>query len=124
MEDDFNTGGALGELFDVVHSLNRAANALTMAETVGLKEYRRGMVVLKELTSILGLFRHLPQKAATSGDSLTPALLDLLVSLRTQARKEKNFKLSDEIRNRLAALGVVLEDRPEGTAWRVEPRDG
>jgi cysteinyl-tRNA synthetase len=37
-------------------------------------------------------------------------------------RKEKNFKLADEIRNRLTALGVVLEDRADGTSWRIEPK--
>lgn len=122
MDDDFNTGGALGELFEVAHALNRAANGLTASNAEGLAEYRRGMVVLKELTSILGLFLRQPEKSAATTDGLTPALLDLLVALRTQVRKEKNFKLADEVRDRLAALGVVLEDRPEGTAWRVEPR--
>ena len=53
---------------------------------------------------------------------MTGPLLDLLVQLRTQVRKEKNFKLADEIRNRLAALGVVLEDRPDGTVWRIEKK--
>ena len=43
-------------------------------------------------------------------------MLDLLVELRTRLRKEKNFALADEIRNRLADLGVTLEDRPDGTA--------
>ena len=60
--------------------------------------------------------------AAKGDDGLTPALLDLLVSLRTQVRKEKNFALSDEIRNRLIALGVVLEDRSDGTIWKIENR--
>ena len=80
------------------------------------------MVVLKELTQILGLFRQpAAEGPSRSGDRLTGPLLDLLVQLRTQVRKEKNFALADEIRKRLAALGVVLEDRPDGTAWRIEP---
>ena len=78
------------------------------------------MVVLKELTRILGLFLRPAPKARAEGDRLTGPLLDLLVQLRTQVRKEKNFALADEIRKRLAALGVVLEDRPDGTAWRIE----
>jgi len=49
-------------------------------------------------------------------------LLELLLELRARLRKDKNFALADEVRNRLAALGVVLEDRPDGTRWRIEPR--
>ncbi len=59
MDDDFNTGGALGELFDVVRALNRASNSLKAGDP-GVDEYRRGMVVLKELTQLLGLFRERP----------------------------------------------------------------
>jgi cysteinyl-tRNA synthetase len=121
MDDDFNTGGAIGELFDVVHALNRFANTLTPDATEALAEYRAGMVVLKELSQILGLFQKPYAKPEPEAqDRLTAPLLDLLVQLRTQLRKEKNFKLSDEIRNKLGALGVVLEDRPDGTAWRIE----
>lgn len=120
MDDDFNTGGAIGELYDLIHTLNRFANDLTVDATAALDEYRAGMIVLKELTQILGLFRKPVVKPDPSQDRLTAPLLDLLVQLRTQVRKEKNFRLADEIRDKLAALGVVLEDRPDGTAWRVE----
>jgi cysteinyl-tRNA synthetase len=121
MDDDFNTGGAIGELFEAVHALNRFANALGPdAPATALEEYRAGMVVLKELAQILGLFRHPVEKPTTAHDRLTAPLLDLLVQLRTQLRKEKNFNLADEIRSKLAVLGVVLEDRPDGTAWRIE----
>src|SRR5512135_434665 len=120
MDDDFNTGAAIGELYDVVHALNRFANRLTADAAGPLVEYRAGMFVLKELTQILGLFRQAPEKSKPEGqERLTSSLLDLLVQLRTQVRKEKNYKLADEIRSKLAALGVVLEDRPDGTAWRI-----
>jgi cysteinyl-tRNA synthetase len=120
MDDDFNTGGAIGELFDVVHALNRFANNLTPSAAESLAEYRAGVVVLKELSQILGLFRRRvarPEPAVE--DRLAAPLLDLLVELRARLRKEKNFKLADEIRAKLGALGVVLEDRPDGTAWRI-----
>jgi cysteinyl-tRNA synthetase len=122
MDDDFNTGGAIGELYDVVHALNRFANAPGFDPAAGLPEYRAGMTALKELTQVLGLFRAPRARPEPAQDRLTPPLLDLLVELRTQVRKEKNFALADEIRNRLAALGVTLEDRPDGTAWRIAGR--
>ena len=123
MDDDFNTGGALGELFELVRSLNRHADAKKLdanAEPAAVATFRAGVVVLKELTQILGLFRKEAAGPEPEEDRLTAPLLDLLVELRTLARKDKNFKLGDEIRGRLAALGVVLEDRPDGTRWKVE----
>ena len=78
------------------------------------------MVVLKELTQILGLFRQPRARPEPSRDKLTAPLLDLLVELRTRVRKEKNFALADDIRKSLAELGVTLEDRPDGTSWKIE----
>ena len=126
MDDDFNTGGAIGELFEVVHTLNRFANDLTSdpnPQMAGrLAEYRAGMVVLKELSQILGLFQHQAAAVRPSGDSLTAPLMALLIDLRARLRKEKNFGLADEIRKQLTDLGVTLEDRADGTRWRIEPR--
>jgi cysteinyl-tRNA synthetase len=121
MDDDFNTGGALGDMFEVIHALNRFSNHLTRADAAPLAEYRAGMIVLKELTQILGLFRAPNSKLQPVRDELTAPLLDLVTRLRSRLRKEKNFALADDIRRDLAALGVVLEDRPEGTTWRIEP---
>jgi len=121
MDDDFNTGGAIGELFEMVHALNRFANSLTPDSAPPLvEEYKAGMGLLKELANLLGLFREAPPKPVQNQDRLTAPLLDLLVELRTQVRKEKNFALADLIRNRLTTLGVTLEDRADGTAWRVD----
>ena len=117
MDDDFNTGGAIGELFEMIHALNRFAHAQAGGT---LDDYRAGMTALKELTQILGLFGARPAKPAIHEDRLTAPLLDLLVSLRTQVRKAKNFALADEIRAKLTELGVTLEDRPDGTAWKID----
>ncbi len=127
MDDDFNTGGALGELFEMSRVLNRFADAHRL-EAVEPREpeqkvaFLKGVLALKELCQILGLFRKPPQAAERAGDTLTGPLLDLMVELRSRLRKEKNFALADEIRKRLGELGVTLEDRPDGTGWKVEPR--
>ncbi len=126
MDDDINTGGAIGELFEVVHTLNRFANQLTPdaapESSRQFAEYRAGMVVLKELSQILGLFGRPETALKPSGDALTGPLVGLLIDLRARLRKDKNFALADEIRNRLSEIGITLEDRPDGTRWRAEPR--
>ncbi len=82
------------------------------------------MGVLRELSGILGLFLRPAASPAQPGNALTDDLLGLLVELRNRLRKEKNFALADEIRNRLAELGVTVEDRADGSRWRIEPRRG
>ena len=69
------------------------------------------MVVLKELTQILGLFQRPAAAGQPANDSLTAPLMACLIDLRARLRKEKNFGLADEIRKRLTELGVTLEDR-------------
>ncbi len=121
MDDDFNTGAALGELYDVAHAVNRlaASPAVAGGET---SQYAAAMAVLRELSQILGLFRQPAGRPQVQGDALSAPLMELLLELRARLRKEKNFALADELRSRLSALGVVLEDRPDGTRWRIEPR--
>ena len=123
MDDDFNTGGALGELFELVRALNRHADTQkveTSADPSAIVAFRSGVLVLKELSQILGLFRRSLPKRDPGLGRLTPGLLDLLVQLRTRVRQEKNFALADEIRKGLTELGVTLEDRPDGTIWKVD----
>lgn len=128
MDDDFNTGGALGELFEIAHALNRHAHGPEMegpqARPDRLAEYRSGMVVLRELSQLLGLFLKPPAARAAEEGALAGELIGLLLDLRNRLRKEKNFAMADEIRNRLIGLGVAVEDRPDGSRWRIEPRRG
>ena len=77
------------------------------------------MTVLRELTLILGIFEAPPASETQSDDAFVGHLMDLLLHLRKELRAAKNFALSDEIRDRLTALNVVLEDRSGGqTTWK------
>lgn len=126
MDDDFNTGAAISDLFEMLRTLNRYADAHNLEnhaarDATRLASFRRAVVTLRELTAVLGLFREPPKKQTGEGESqLTAQLLDLLVELRTAARARKDFATADQIRNRLAELGVTLEDRKDGTVWRIE----
>ncbi len=123
MDSDFNTGGAIGVLFELLKLLNRFADTKQLEAGNGaaadLKALERGVLVLKELSQILGLFLAPPQGEQAGQDQLVQGLMQLLIDLRTEARKAKNFALGDQIRKRLADLKVTLEDRPGGTGWRI-----
>jgi cysteinyl-tRNA synthetase len=125
MDDDFNTGGATGVLHELLTALNRFADARGLesgkADAAAWEEFQRGAVVLRELSQILGLFREPPAASGAASDQLVGGLVQLLIDLRAEARKAKNFALGDQIRNRLKELGVTLEDRAGGTTWRLGP---
>jgi cysteinyl-tRNA synthetase len=127
MDDDFNTGGGIGALFDLVRALNKFVDdekledpAKRSADRVNV--LRCGVTVLRELGVTLGLFRKAPEvKAVVAGDDgLAGKLMTLLIELRADARKKKDFSTADRIRNTLTEIGVTLEDRPGGTDWSVK----
>ncbi|MEG1602307.1 MAG: cysteine--tRNA ligase [Cloacibacillus sp.] len=109
MDDDFNTAGAIGNIFDLVRAVNVH---LTEHAQIDEKGIARAKEIFEKTNAVLG---YLPEdKKADAGD----ADIDALVAERTEARKSKNFKRSDEIRDLLAAKGVVIEDTPQGPRWK------
>ena len=108
LADDLGTPQALACLFDLGREINRARDA---GKTVG-----DAITLLRELGGVLGL-QFLGRDAA--GGAAPAAFVDLLVEIRTRLREVKQFALADTIRDRLADLGVGLEDGPEGTTWRA-----
>jgi cysteinyl-tRNA synthetase len=122
MDDDFNTAGAIAELFEIVKALNRFADQKTLeekskADPNDIKSFQAATSVLRELTAVLGLFRRPPKTEAAADDGLVDKLVQLLIEVRAAARKNKDFATSDKVRNDLAAIGILLEDRKEGTTW-------
>ena len=122
MDDDFNTGGAIGDLFDLLRRLNKFVDDEKLedpkqAAPEKTASLRRGAAVLRELAATLGLFRHPPAEKAAADDGLAGNLMKLLIDLRAEARKKKDFATADRIRNGLAEIGVTLEDRAGGTEW-------
>jgi len=76
------------------------------------------MTLLRELSLLLGVFRHpLPAKGG-GDDGFSAQLMGLVLELRAEARATKNWSMSDKIRDRLKSLKVVVEDRPDGVTWR------
>jgi cysteinyl-tRNA synthetase len=125
MDDDFNTGGAIGVLYDLLRSLNGIADRMEFETKEATDRplqaaLQHGVSILRELSGILGVFRAPTADRSKRSDGLTDKLMQLFIELRKQARTQKNFALADDIRKRLSDLGVTLEDRPEGTTWRID----
>lgn len=145
MDDDFNTGAASSQLFDILRALNKQATTIGLPEQapaakvpedatveeflawldsakIAHADFVKSVLVLRELTGLLGLFGKRPPKAAGSDDDggLADSLVGVLIELRKQARSNKDFATSDAIRDQLAAIGVALLDGKEGTTWELQ----
>jgi cysteinyl-tRNA synthetase len=136
MKDDFNTGGAVGVLFELVNGLNAAVEKYELedpkADPQRKAEFRESAMLLRDLGQLLGLTFTPPETKLGGDDSLVAGLMQLLIDLRNNLRttakgvtakddptKKALFDQTDLIRRRLGELGVTLEDRPGGTTWRV-----
>ena len=136
LDDDFNTGGAVGVLFELLAALNRFADNTKLdtppAAPAAVAALTAGAQVLRELGDLLGLFWQPPAAAPLGGgDALVAGLMQLILDVRANLRAEAKtaakdnpvkkalFAQTDLIRDRLQALNVTLEDRPGGTTWRA-----
>ncbi len=121
MDDDFNTGGAIGDLFELAKITNKHCDQTELegkgkSDQDALAKLEGLLTTLKELTMILGLFGE-PASAGESGDELLGQTMHLVIDLRTEARANKNFATADAIRDGIGPLGITLEDRAGGTEW-------
>jgi cysteinyl-tRNA synthetase len=126
MDDDFNTGAATSILFDMRSAINGFIQEQKL-ETTGkanaalVAALTSAVTLLKELANLLGVFvRPLPKKVSGGDDQFTSELMSLVLELRTEARATKNWPMSDKIRDKLKALKIMVEDRPDGVTWRRE----
>ncbi|CAI8367574.1 MAG: cysteine--tRNA ligase [Gammaproteobacteria bacterium] len=116
MDDDFNTREAISVLFEMAREVNRLKRD-TDPQAAVLASQMRG------LGNILGLLELDPQaylKGEAGEGDLADANVDALVVQRQQAKLDRNFALSDQIRDQLKVAGIVLEDSKEGTVWKRE----
>jgi len=107
MDDDFNSAGGLGNLFDLVRVINQAR-----ADGASDEDLLDAQNMLQSLTGVLGL-----TLGAREGVHSADAFIDLLIEVRSEIRGNKMWELSDVIRDKLAALGVQVEDSKSGSTW-------
>lgn len=118
MDDDFNAPGALAVLHDLTREVNTLLNS---DQEVGQAVLTAIDTVYRELGGdVLGIVPDETAVAGAANAEREEELIRMLIEMRAEARAAKDFARSDMIRDRLADLGVTLEDRPDGTIWRVE----
>ncbi len=111
MDDDFNTSGALSHIFELVKAVNQARDA-----GAGETDLALGQSVIRELTGVLGLSL---DEDDSEGHEAAP-FIQMLVDVREELREIEQWQLADSIRDRLASLGVSVEDLKDGTVWRFQ----
>lgn len=111
MNDDINTPEAYAVLFDLAREINRLKASDVMA-AAGLAAH------LRELGNVLGLLSQDPETFLRGKEDNDTAEIERLVQARLDARTQKDWAAADAARDQLTALGIVLEDGPEGTHWR------
>jgi len=123
MNDDFNSARAIAVIFDAVRQANRHMDG---KEKIDLPDLASIRSVIVKMGNVLGLLNQSPEgyfasqkTAALEKQALDTQLVEELIHERETARKNKDWSKADEIRDRLAQMNVVIEDRAEGTVWKV-----
>jgi cysteinyl-tRNA synthetase len=111
MDDDLNIGPALAALFDFVRDVNKLLddNLLSREETI---EVYRLMMRFDKVLGVIGEVKK---------EEKLPKEAEELIRKREEARKEKDWSAADKIRVQLKAMGIIIEDTPEGVKWRFAP---
>lgn len=121
MRDDFNTALAISHMFALGKEINIYHKYITDS---GLKPDGKllDMIssVFAEMCSIIGVLEKDAAVAAEASDSKETELVEMIINMRQEARAAKNYALADSLRNQLTAIGIVLEDTPQGVKWKKQ----
>lgn len=114
MDDDFNTPILIAHLFDGVRIINSVKDGKESLTSIDLSKLKT--IFSTFVTDILGFIS--PKES--SGNDLTNEVMELVLQLRRNAKKNKNFETADLIREELDKLGVQIKDGREGSSWEVK----
>ncbi len=111
MDDDLNTADALAALFNLTREINSKIATITQADK---KSLTHALEIFDMFCSVLGLLYNRTEKGSLDSE------VEALIEQRQRARASKDFKTADEIRDKLAAMGITLLDTPEGVRWKKD----
>lgn len=115
LNDDLNTPVMIAHLFDMARLINLVKESRESINAADLDILKRQMHLFLE--DILGI----KMEQAESGESeLLPKVIQLVLDIRQEAKKNRNFELSDQIRNQLGGIGITVKDRKDGADWEIE----
>jgi len=114
MDNDLNVPGAMGTVFEAIGAFNVLIDEgqFKSGDRAGLLDF------LADADQVLGFMGDEVEKARAGGPAALDAEIEALITEREQARANKDFARADQIRDRLHARGIILEDTPTGTIWR------
>lgn len=110
MDDDLNTGNGIACIYDLIRKLNQAMNGTEKASATAM---RRGQEIFDDMTGLFGFVRE-----KNEDDALVKEIEEAIAK-RAEAKKAKNYAEADKIRADLAARGIILEDTPQGTKYKI-----
>lgn len=120
LEDDFNTPQALASLYELVREVNRWVQNPDFQPTAAAKTtLTEVLTLITRLGGILGI-NLAAVETSQSNTALSTAEIENFIAQRSQAKKEKNWALADQIRDELKNNGVIIEDTPQGVRWKLE----
>jgi len=125
MDDDLNTAGAIGVVFEKVKEINKSmAAGQGGPDHASIDRLKSDFRDLALAGRILGLFENDPEtffsQVSESAEEIDPAAIEALIQERAQARRQKDWAKADAVRDQLKGMGVILEDSPQGTTWRLD----
>ena len=121
MRDDFNTALAISYMFALGKEINIYHKEITEA---GAKPDGKLVAMMNalfaEMCSIIGVLENTAAAPAEAGDNKEAELIEMVIALRQEARAAKNYAQADALRNQLTAMGIILEDTPQGVKWKKQ----
>ena len=116
MDDDFNTAVALSVMFELVSLANEAIAKGASCETLVAIDN----MFMRLGGDVLGIIKDKYEQQGEGNEEMLDKLIGLIIEQRKAAKGKKDYKTADALRKKLEEAGIVLEDKPDGTSWRIK----